>query len=79
MYISFKDVIVFKALHTINACFSGERASRTCRFNHSCCIWKNRHFQKQNVAGHRFGTTLNILKRISDDSVTATKRMLCTS
>ena len=27
--------IVLKALHTINTCFSGKHASRTCRFNHS--------------------------------------------
>ena len=31
-----------KALHTINACFSGKHASRSCRFSHSSCISKNR-------------------------------------
>ena len=36
--------IVLKALHSINACFSGKHASRTCRFNHSSCISKNRPF-----------------------------------
>ena len=25
---------ILKALHTINVCFSGKHASRTCRFNH---------------------------------------------
>ena len=38
-----------KALHTINACFFGKHASRTCRFNHSSCISKNSLFQKQKV------------------------------
>ena len=38
--------IVLKALHTINACFSGKHASRTCRLNHSSCISKNRPFSE---------------------------------
>ena len=59
--------IVLKALRTINACFPGKHASRTCRFNHSSYISKNRPFSEQNVfaafhcASHSFGTTSNIL------------------
>ena len=60
--------IVLKALHTINVCFSGKYASRTCRFNHSSCISKNRPFSETkkvfaafHFASHSFGTTSNIL------------------
>ena len=59
--------IVLKALHSINACFSGKHASRTCRFNHSSCILKNRPFSEQKVftafhfASHSFGMTSHIL------------------
>ena len=38
--------IVLRALHTINTNFSGKHASRTCRFNHSSCISKNRPFSE---------------------------------
>ena len=34
--------IVLKALHTINACLTDKHVSRTCMFNHSSCIPKNR-------------------------------------
>ena len=59
--------IVLKALHTINACFSGKHASRTCRFNHSSCISKNRpfsetkHFAAFHFASHSFVQNRSVL------------------
>ena len=44
MYINFLGMrIVLKALHTI------KHASRTCRFNHSSCISKNRPFSETKI------------------------------
>ena len=70
--------IVLKALYTINACFSGKHASRTCRFNHSICISNNRpfsetkSFRRISFCQSQFLTDIKYF-------VTDKRRQLCTS
>ena len=70
--------IVLKALHTINACFSGKHASRTCRFNYLSCISKNRPFSETKCF-RRISFCQSQFRNDIKYFVTDKRRQLCTS
>ena len=70
--------IVLKALHTTNACFSGKHASRTCRFNHSSCISKNRP-SSETKSFRRISFRQSQFRNDIKYFVTDKRRQLCTS
>ena len=70
--------IVLKPLHTINACFSGKHASRTCGFNHSSCISKNGPFPETKSC-RRISFCQSQFRNDIKYFVTDKRRQLCTS